>query len=304
MATLNEIYYGNRGEEFKQVILSFLRKGNLKTKYINFLTNDENMVLYGHAFTSDTVDTNNNYEIYEQLGDLSANKFIVSYAYKVYPQLSCPQGVPVVAQLRIRYGAKKTFFQIGETLGLWDYISASVEERNSKKKDLLEDCFEAIIGVTEFILDNFYRPGVGYGIVYDILTTIFNEMPPMSLEYNELKTSKTRLKEMFDKHQIGELEYITREDKTKHLHTVTIYQVPNVAERCKYCCNKYPNKETLNMHVNVCPVRLSDARTWIMLGVGTAAKKKDAETKAADIAFNKLSQRFHINDSYLTFCKK
>ena len=91
-----------------------------------------------------------------------------------------------------------------KNLNFWPFISAAIEgtERNQKyrnrnKKDLLEDVLEAFIGCTEYLLDEAFRPGVGYGIVYDILESIFNELP-MSLEYEDLYDAKTRLKETTD----------------------------------------------------------------------------------------------------------
>jgi len=311
MATLNEptdeIYLGSRGADFKAMITSFLERGNLKAKYINLLTNDANMLLYGQAFVSDTVNEAENYEVFEQLGDVSANKFIVWYSYKRYPQLFCPSGVPVVAHLRINYGAKKTFFQIGESLGFWNFISASVDERSRKKKDLLEDVFEAILGVTEYILDNQFRVGVGYGIIYDILKSIFDNLE-MSLQYDDLKSSKTRLKEIFDKNvTMGQLEYISV--KERDLQSVYTYLVPPQKQRevCKYCRGILPTKDALNKHIDACPVRLQEAqREWIPLGKGTAALKKDAESRSADQALVTLARMGYktvIPTEHTTLCK-
>lgn len=311
MATMieetNEIYLGSRGPDFKEMITSFLQRGNLKAKYINLLTSDENMALYGQAFTSDTVNPTDNYEVFEQLGDVSANKFIVWYAYKRYPQLFCPSGVQVVAHLRINYGAKKTFFAIGESLGFWSFISATVDERSRKKKDLLEDVFEAIIGLTEYLLDNKFRVGVGYGIIYDILTNIFNNLE-MSLEYDDLKSSKTRLKEIFDKNtMIGELEYIAV--KERDLQTVYTYLVPpaKLREVCKFCKSILPSKDALKKHIEICPSRLEEARkNWILLGKGTAALKKDSEIKAAEnslITLSRMGYNTTVPREHFSLCK-
>jgi dsRNA-specific ribonuclease len=311
MATLieqsNEIYLGSRETDFKEMITSFLQRGNLKAKYINLLTSDDNMTLYSQAFTSDTINPNDNYEVFEQLGDVSANKFIVWYSYKRYPQLFCPSGVPVVAHLRINYGAKKTFFAIGESLGFWPFISATIDERSRKKKDLLEDVFEAIIGVTEFILDNKYRPGVGYGIIYDILVNIFSTLE-MSLEYDDLKSSKTRLKEIFDKNtNIGELEYVAV--KERDLQTVYTYLVPpnKLREVCKYCRSIFHSKDSLKKHIEICPSRFQEAQQqWKLLGQGTAALKKDAEIKSAENALVTLARMGYasvIPKEHTTLCK-
>ncbi len=39
-------------------------------------------------------------QMFEQLGDVSVNKFIVNYMYKRFPQLRNPNGVDVVGQTK------------------------------------------------------------------------------------------------------------------------------------------------------------------------------------------------------------
>ena len=204
---LTTIYLGSRGQDFKNMIVGLLKRGNLKAKYIDLLTDEKSLLAYGQAFTAVTADKVDNYERFEQIGDVTANKFIVWYAYRRFPQLDCTDGVKVVARLRINYGAKQFFAPLGEQLGFWPFISAAedgVERnmyyRNRNKKDLLEDCIEAFIGCTEYLLDKAFRPGVGYGIVYDILASIFDEID-MSLRYEDLYDAKTRLKETFDSYK-------------------------------------------------------------------------------------------------------
>ncbi len=125
MMSYNEqtgIYLGSRGSDFKALIVTLLQKGNIKEKYIKILTDDDSMKIYGCAFTSELVDPANNYQVLEQVGDLTGNKFIVNYMYQRFPQLDCAEGVKVVARLRINYGAKESFCEIARKLGFWDFI--------------------------------------------------------------------------------------------------------------------------------------------------------------------------------------
>ena len=62
------IYLGDRGKDFKNFIISILKKGKITAKYINMLTDTESMLIYGSAFTSELVDPDNNYQVLEQLG--------------------------------------------------------------------------------------------------------------------------------------------------------------------------------------------------------------------------------------------
>ena len=299
-STSGGIYLGNRGAPFKVLIHSLLKRGKLKPKYIDLLTNDKNIKLYGKAFTAQSADAKNNYEIYEQLGDVSANKFIVWYAYRRFPQLECPEGVKVVARLRINYGAKQSFSRIGDELGFWPFISAAEDgtDRSAKyrarhKKDLLEDCLEAVIGCTEQILDRAYRPGVGYAIVYDILASIFDDIS-ISLRYEDLIDAKTRMKEIFDAFgsTIGSFVFIdTRQDKTAESK---LYQVPPGFSR-------RPVKTQFGGVTVAKP-----NKGWILIGRGVASKKSDAQQRASEIGIKTLNRNGFIKKEpieYRLFCK-
>ena len=88
----------------------------------------------------------------------------------------------------------------------------------------MEDALEAFVGVTEYLIDSELRQSVGYAIVYDILASIFDDMT-ISLKYEKLYDSKTRLKELFDVYgeQLGVLKYI--EKKTDMITTSNVYRV-------------------------------------------------------------------------------
>lgn len=253
------IYYGSRKADFKNMIVSLLNKGKLKKKYHTLLTNDESMKIFSTVFTSTTADENDNYEVYEQLGDITVNKFIICYMYKRFPKLHCTKGVKVVARLRINYGSKQSFAQIAESLGFWSFITASEEERNRNKKPLLEDTLEAFFGAVEYIIDNNTLHGVGYAVVYSILSVIFDEID-ISLKYENLYDSKTRLKELFDffGEKLGTMKYVDTKNEEK-ITKSTVLQI-------------FGNKE-------------------IIMGEGYASLKADAQQKAANYALNYLKRR-------------
>lgn len=196
-----EIYLGSRGDDFKNMIQNILKKGKLKPKYIKYLTDKEAMKIFDKIFTAITANPNYNYEVFETLGDPSANKFIVWYAYRKFPQLDCVEGVKILSRIKVVFGSKEIFGDLGIKLGFWPFISASVEERSRRRKDLNEDVFEAFIGAVEYLIDNRTRVGVGYAIVRDILESIFNEHINISLKYEDLVDSVTILKELFDSYE-------------------------------------------------------------------------------------------------------
>lgn len=286
---LKGIYLGDRGEAFKTLIVNVLKKGNIKRKYIEILTTPESLIEYGNAFTSEQVDPNNNYQVYEQLGDLSGNKFIVWYIYRRFPQLKCAEGVKVAARLRINYGSKNSFYKFAEDLGFWDFISATNDLRQRKMKPLLEDVFEAFLGVTEVILDEKVMYGVGYACVYKILEGIFNEID-ISLRYEDLYDAKTRLKELFDIHveKLGPLVYEETKDE---------FITHSVAYRCDGGLYDTRPDGTVNTKKIVGRYRK------VKIGEGSAALKADAQQIAASEAIKNLANQGFIKYTPRVYAK-
>lgn len=214
-------YYAPRNRDFYGLIEGVLMRANLNRNYIQQLLDNEAMKMFSDAFTAESIDSVNNYQFFEQLGDISGNKFIVWYMYERFPQLKCAQGVKVVARLRIVYGAKVSFANIAESIGFWPFISAMQSQRDRSKKALLEDVFEAFLGVVETVLDSRLKIGVGYAVVYDILKSLFDGMY-ISLRYEDLFDAKTRLKEVFDKFpNLGSLQYKETIEKSGGYNIVT-----------------------------------------------------------------------------------
>jgi dsRNA-specific ribonuclease len=194
-----------QSSSFHELIESVLKRSNLKKAYVQVLL--EHINLYQQAFTSDSYDPTNNYQVFEQLGDVTINKFLVWYFYRRFPQLNCADGVKVVARLRINFASKNSFSAIAENLGFWPHIKASTNQKEKDRKSLLEDVLEAFIGVTEAILDNVFQVGVGYAVSYDILKSLFDPIH-ISLKYEDLYDPKSRLKEIFDANkELGSLNY-------------------------------------------------------------------------------------------------
>ena len=263
------IYNGSRGDDFREMIVNVLKLGKMSPKYFDILTSEKSIREYDKVFTSSSADVKNNYQIYEILGDSTANKCIVWYFYRRFPQLHCSEGVKVIARLKINYVGKKEFATIGENLGFWNYITATVEERNIKRKSLLEDVFEAFVGVTEYLLDEHFQVGVGYSIIYDIFENIFDKKD-ISLRYDNLYDSKTRLKEYFDTHQeLGKLIYITDKDIETNIFVSNL---------------------------------VTDTNRGRVLGTGRATNKGDAEQIAAQAAINRFGYIKEIPDFYKYFC--
>lgn len=254
------MFYGNRDAKFYQLIFNLFKRAKLKSSFIKLCLSSEHMVKFGNAFTSRTCDQKNNYEYYEQIGDSTVNKFIVNYMYTRFPQLQNCEGVNVVARLKIKYGSKGQLYQIAEKLDFWNFISANDDERIKRKKNLLEDVFEAFFGCFEECINEtihqinkrFYH-GVGYDTCFTLLSSIFDELS-ISIKYEMLVDAKTRLKELFDENR-------------SHLSQLRYEDVRNI-ENNLFVSKAYNNKQ--------------------LLGEGSSNKKKEAQEKAAQEALKTL----------------
>jgi dsRNA-specific ribonuclease len=210
---------------FYKMVKTFIRakfEPVVSRKYVDILTDDKSMQVFMQSFTSSTFDEKTNYEFYEQMGDVTANKFLVYYFYERFPALMCPLGVKVVARLKINYGSKKTFSRLAEKEGFWPCIRASDEWKDKRRMDLLEDTFEAFIGATEFLIDTRVEKGLGAVVIGSYLNKVFDE-EPISLRYTDLYDSKTRLKELFDKYsaELGKIRYTETKDYDETTFTAT-----------------------------------------------------------------------------------
>lgn len=270
-----EINHGIRGLEFKSFVYEILNTSISSKHYLETLLSGESIAVYSKAFTSSTCDPDNNYEMYEQLGDSIIGSFIVWYMYRRFPHLKCAGGVKVVARLKIKYGSRDVLSSIAQRLSFWKFVTASVDEKGRRMKDLLEDVFEGFIGASVLIIDEKIKQGVGYAIIYDVLSHIFDRME-ISLRHEDLYDSITRLKEIFDmfRHNIGcvkkDFKVVTSVNEEKQQVVVTIYRVIESRQ--------------------------------IEIGTGTASKKADAEQRASEQAISNLHRQGYVRpvkDAYL-----
>lgn len=262
------IYNGIRGDAFKQLIIQLLKRGDVSDRIIDILTDDDSMKLYNIAFQHHSVDTENNYEYLEFLGDSIVNTCIVWYISRRFTHLSGSKGVKVLARLKINLISRKNFAECGQRINLWDYITCSDIVRSTCKRKVLEDVFEAFFGATTYLCDSKVYFNSGYCIVYSILANIFDELE-LSLKYEDLFDARTRIKELFDANKgLGNLQYDTVRDPHTNIFTVKVFLVK-------------PQTDAATP-----PVR-------IFLGQGFANSKSDAVQSASQAAINILRTMGH-----------
>ena len=266
----SEIYYGDRGEEFKGMVKNVLTRSKLIDKYVDLLISEDSLQVYSKAFTHFTADIENNYEILEHLGDAEAHQIIPWYFVRRFPRLDCYGGLKILARLKIKYGSKNSFYPFGEKLNFWPFITAAQEIRDHERKSLLEDTLESFLGATGWILDCKLVRGTGPAISYNILASLFDDMD-ISLKYEDLFDPITLTKERFDKFQ--------------ELGKTPLYEV-----------NK--DEDTGIQYAKVYAVL---GHKKILLGQGSASLKGDAKQKAAKQALTTLNNMGYYKPPPLIF---
>lgn len=222
---------GDRGPKFVSFLRRQLLRAGLTEEFVDECLRPRCLDMFSSAFTSASADPDNNYEYFEQLGDATVNKFVVSYMYQRFPQLRCREGVKVVARLKIKYVSKDELFQIAKDLDFWNFVAADEEERSKKKKSLLEDVFEAFIGCTETVVNEVvhsatrsWSVGTGYEVCHHFLSSVYDKIH-IKIDYENLVDAKTRIKELFDEKPDGlhRLRYEDVRDPENGLYVSTVY---------------------------------------------------------------------------------
>lgn len=224
------VQFGIRGDVFKNFITDLLTFGEIKKSFIKKLTTEESLEKYNIAFTSKSINCDENYEYYEQLGDASIGLFIVSYSYRRFPQIKRPDGIRFAARIKALYAGCQELAKISKLYNFEKFITCTKSE---KKDSLYEDVFESFIGVTQDLIDEQIKYenedifGIGYTCVYRLLKNIYDKIE-ISLEYEKLFDPKTRLNEIIQINKNIEIKYISsRDQEMKKTITKGILKIGN-----------------------------------------------------------------------------
>ena len=297
-----EIYRGERGEPFKNLIRSILKHGNIKPKFVEAIFTEDNMRILDAAFTHQSANPRRNYQFLEILGDSTANDTLVWYFSRRFPQINCPDGVNTLARLKINYGSKKMFSKFAAKLGMWPFITASEEVRKNAYSKTLEDVFEAFIGAIKKILDATFMIGVGNAVIYDFIAGFMNTVD-ISLRYEDLYDPKTRLQDTI-------LWYL-KENKEKQWyqnHQKKFKANPKLAQNwLSFYLEYFSNKENdryYNTRVMIKDLEAFNFRSEV-IGSGKNFVKVDSEQEAAEQGLAWLKRRGiskPIPEFYTTYC--
>ena len=198
------ISYAYRDAKFTDFISNLLKK-------VYFLKDlkleAQDMYIFAKAFTHPDV-SKDNYEFLETLGDNTNNKCVLWYLSNRFPQLNCPDGIDIITKLKINIIKTESFSSFAEELGFFNYISLYQKDQlgNWEKKGILEDVFEAFFAAVEIVVNTKYKHGMGYIACYKLMSTILDRKE-YNIQYTDIVSAKTRLKELFDSRKEIQIKY-------------------------------------------------------------------------------------------------
>ena len=285
MITVNSLYVNN--------LINFIKKmasiGKIKEKYVNIMVDPDNIQYYVIAFVHKSYNKYNNYEIFEQLGDLSVNKFVVWYAYKKFPQINFPVGTAIAARIKITFGSKVKLGVIGRNLNFSEFIitNPNSDVRVPSIEDLIEDTFEAFMGATEFIFEKCLMSHTGYSFVYKMLEGIFENPQYVSdfkLDYSILTDPVTILKEMVESPEFY------------NIYPQSLFPPEN---KLNYSVYKSPKSSENIISTSTVFLVFKDGKK-IKIGTGSSSTKKKSKQIAAKNSLTYLQQTYKltIKDKY------
>jgi len=192
---------------FKNFISSLMiKRGNINEETVLKLLDEQGLERVKMAFTHSSMIGESNYEFFEMLGDRSVNKAIIWYMHRRFPEIEHNEKAAMyMTELKKRYENKRNFGAWAKKLGFDQFIRykelSYVEGKFIKKvrinDSMLEDTFEAFCGILEDLIDSRIGIGVGYGFVYNIITSLLDE-EYITTDLNKLVDVKTQLKELIE----------------------------------------------------------------------------------------------------------
>ena len=267
---------------FKSFISSLMTtRGNINQETVLKLLDDQGMERVKMAFTHSSMVNEKNYEFFEMLGDRSVNKAIIWYMHRRFPEIENNEKAPMyMTELKKKYENKRNFGAWARKIGFEPFIRykelSYVEGKNIKKirmnDSMLEDVFEAFCGVLEDLIDSRIGIGVGYGFVYNIITSLLDE-EYVTTDLNKLVDVKTQIKELIENAAIkkfgSKADYNTYQDANKKfITTLTLTFTSNPSSTYKGSLTQqfssYPQYKKIDAENEVAKMTLE----WLKKNMG------------------------------------
>ena len=146
--------------EFTRFIGSMLTIAGISPTYQQAFLKSENMDLFRKAFTHPSVNSQNNYETLEFIGDGILKGILSIYIPQRFPEFTTNEGK--LSKIRRSLEQRKTLAEFGLALGFWEHVDGDNDVMSTKRTQTLEDVYEAFIGALTLTIDRCVKRGVGF----------------------------------------------------------------------------------------------------------------------------------------------
>lgn len=151
------------------------------------ITSDENMVYWQSVFFHSSYNAQNNYEIWEYLGDKVLKHVFANYVTRKFPGLRSPK---ILTLMDNHYMGYEFQAKLSEELEIPNMI---ISREPVKRKDF-EDVFEAIFGMLDFLVNKEFE-NQGYVYCFKFLSSI---MDAKNIGIIEDRDPRSRFKHKLD----------------------------------------------------------------------------------------------------------
>jgi hypothetical protein len=202
-----------------EVLRDFLRhllvtRGNLKADIVNQLLDADALSTFREAVTHLSLGEKN-YEVWETLGDGFIKGGLRFYLARRFPNvLTDSRSSSKLTNAGKNYESKAWLPKLFDILQLepiasyrYEVIHLHPNLANNKKhgdymlnyinQSMKEDIIESLFGVIHYIIDERIQMGMGNGVCYNILSSLYDEFD-LTLDENELQDPITKIKEIME----------------------------------------------------------------------------------------------------------
>ena len=191
----------DKNEYYRFIYQLLFNYGLMKEEEIDRLLDEEGMKVMTSAVTHWSLNEDQDYEVWETLGDSTLNKIMVWYMFRRFPDATSEE----LTEAKKINVSKGQFPIYSQTINLPKYVRYRNITYTSGKntltitldKSMREDTFEAFFGALEYLIDGKIMLGAGYTICYNIVSVILDQQQ-MTIDLSKIKDSITQLKEIFD----------------------------------------------------------------------------------------------------------
>jgi len=189
--------------DFRSYIQNLLKEADIKEqKYLDKLTEPDPLSVFQQSFTSPTYDPVNNYQVLEFIGDGIIKGINSQYTVekfreelKKFPSKSgTDEGN--LSKARKKFEQKNFLYPIALNLGMWDYVRADEQTKETNRNKTLEDVIEAFIGALVENVDRYIYNGFGYMYAKNFMIKQLNKTT-IEITAETLDDPVTRLNELY-----------------------------------------------------------------------------------------------------------